>query len=137
MKKNYYLFVFIIFSLLIIFLFALNIFLPKENYPGYQIIDYKLRGKSHHLLVADTSVKWEKGLMNYKKLKGVDGMIFIFPDKRIRNFWNKNTYLDLDIYWLNDDQVVGKTFLPSIKKNKDIIIVTSPEMVNKVIELVK
>ena len=37
-------------------------------------------------------------------------MIFIFPDKERQTFWNKNTYLDLDIYWMNDDKVVGKSF---------------------------
>lgn len=72
-----------------------------------------------------------------KELKGADGMIFIFPNKKMRTFWNENTYLDLDIYWLNDDKVVGKDFLPSITETKEPLIVDSKRSVNKVIEIVR
>lgn len=72
---------------------------------------------------------------NKKELKNADGMIFIFPDKKTRTFWNKNTYLNLDVYWLDDEKVVGKSFLPSILKSKEIITINSSGKVNKVIEL--
>ena len=91
-------------------------------------------------MTAKTTAEWEKGLMFYKsksELKGADGMIFIFPNKQYQNFWNENTYLDLDIYWLVDDRVVGKVYLPSITKTKDVFTVDSPEVVNRVIEIVK
>ncbi len=72
-----------------------------------------------------------------KELKGADGMIFIFSNKELRSFWNKNTYLDLDIYWLDDNRVVGNSFLPSIFKSKEVIVVESKAKVNKVVELVR
>lgn len=78
--------------------------------------------------------------MNYrdkKELKGADGMMFIFPDKDYRTFWNMNTYLDLDVYWIDGDRVVGKDYLPSILKSKEIITVESRVKVNKVIEIVR
>jgi len=74
--------------------------------------------------------------MFYKKPVDFDGMIFIFPDKDYRTFWNKNTYLDLDVYWLNDDKVVGKSFLPSILKSKKVVTVGSGEEVNRVVEII-
>jgi len=137
MKKIHYFFIFIIFSLLIVLFFILNFILPKKNYPGYEIISYQRQRKKYQLLVADTPVKWERGLMYYKKLKGVDGMIFIFPDKKIRRFWNKNTYLDLDIYWLDDNRVVGKDYLPSIIKTKEPFTISSKGKVNKVVEIIR
>jgi len=72
-----------------------------------------------------------------KELKGADGMIFIFPNKEIRSFWNENTYLDLDVYWLDDDRVVGKDYLPSILKTKEPYTINSKEEVDKVIEIIK
>ena len=75
--------------------------------------------------------------MFYKKPVDFDGMIFIFPDKQIRNFWNKNTYLDLDIYWSKDNKIVGKSFLLSILKSKTIVTVNSKEKVDRVVELIK
>ena len=74
---------------------------------------------------------------NKKELKGADGMIFIFPEKEYRTFWNKNTYLDLDIYWLDNDSVVGKDYLPNILKTKKIFTVDSGKEVNKVVEIVR
>lgn len=136
MKKIYYVLIFGFLPSLIIVLFALNIFLPKKIYLGYETTNYQLEGRIYKLLVADTPEKWERGLMNFRKLEGVSGMIFLFPDKKIRHFWNKNTYLDLDVYWLDDDKVKGKSFLPSIEKSKKIIVISSPAKVNKVVEIV-
>lgn len=98
-------------------------------------ITYKLEGKSYRLLVADEPGEWERGLSQITKLENADGIIFIFPDKEYRNFWNKNTHLDLDIYWLDEDKVVGKSSLPSIEKSKKTVSVYSSKKVNKVIEI--
>lgn len=98
-------------------------------------VEYKINNKTYKLLKAETSLQWEKGLMYYRKLDNADGMIFLFKDKQYRNFWNKNTLMDLDIFWLDDDRITGQSFLPSIEKSKNIVIVTSPEKVNKVVEL--
>ena len=75
--------------------------------------------------------------MFYKKPVNFDGMIFIFPEKQMRTFWNKNTYMDLDIYWLNDEKVVNKSYLPSILKSKEIVTVNSEEKINRVVEIIK
>jgi len=74
--------------------------------------------------------------MNIKKLNNADGMMFIFKDKKFRTFWNKNTYFDLDVYWILDEKVIGKSYLPSIEKTKELIYVNSPAPVNKVVEIV-
>ncbi len=127
----------IIIPILLIFLVFLIYFLSNRN---NSLINYKLNNKTYKLLTAKNSSEWQKGLMFYKnksELKGADGMIFIFPDKQIRSFWNKNTYLDLDLYWINDEEVVGKSFLPSINKSKETTTVSSPKIVNKVVEIVQ
>jgi len=119
--------------ILFIALFLYFSFTKKSAY-----IEYKLNNKTYKLLTAKNSSEWERGLMFYKnkkELKNADGMIFIFPDKKTRTFWNKNTYLNLDVYWLDDEKVVGKSFLPSILKSKEIITINSSGKVNKVIEL--
>lgn len=75
--------------------------------------------------------------MNYRKPVDFDGMLFILPNKNIQTFWNENTYMDLNLYWLDDDRVVGVSFLPSIEVSKGIVYVSSPKPANKVIELIK
>jgi uncharacterized membrane protein (UPF0127 family) len=116
-------------------LYKLNKLKPSSTFYT-QIID----GKIYHLLQARTPSEWAKGLMYYKdkdELKGADGMIFIFPVKTAQMFWNKNTYLDLDLYWLDGEMVVGKSYLPSILRTKQPYIVKSPSEVDRVVELIK
>lgn len=98
---------------------------------------FKINNKDYCLLTADNQKEWARGLMFYKKPTNFDGMIFLFPNKETKSFWNKNTYVDLDIYWMNDDKIVGKSFLPSILNTKEVIFVESTEKVNRVVEIIK
>jgi gamma-polyglutamate biosynthesis protein CapA len=116
--------------------FYLNNNFQIENM-SERLVPYELENKIYLLREAKTSEEWQKGLMFVKKPVDYDGMIFIFPDKQIRSFWNKNTFLDLNIYWLDDDKIVGKEELPSIIKTKTVKVITSPLPVNKVVEIIK
>lgn len=120
---------------LVLLLGVFTVFNKKQVSNNKEIITYVLNNKTYKLYTAKNPIEWETGLMYYRKLDGVDGMIFIFPDKQIRSFWNKNTFMDLDLYWLSDDSVIGKSLLPSIEKSKEIVIVSSPDKANKVIEI--
>ncbi len=100
-------------------------------------ISYKLEDKIYKLRTAKTPGEWEQGLMYVTKPAGYDGMIFMFPDKDYRTFWNKNTLVDLTIYWMDNDRIVQKDALPSITKSEKIVTVGSPEKVNTIIEIIK
>ncbi len=88
------------------------------------------------LLVADTPEKHERGLMHRRSLVGYDGMVFLYKDKAVRHFWNKNTYLELYVYWIEGDKLVGKSYLPPEDK-AGTVIVSSPKPVDTVVELLK
>ena len=116
--------------------FYLNNNFQIENI-SERLVPYELDKKIYLLRGAKTSEEWQKGLMFVKKPVDYDGMIFIFPDKQIRSFWNKNTFVDLEVYWLDDDKIIGKEELPSIIKTKTVKVITSPLPVNKVVEIIK
>jgi len=115
--------------------FYLNNNFQIENM-SERLIPYELENKIYLLREAKTPGEWQKGLMFVKKPVDYDGMIFIFPDKQIRTFWNQNTFLDLEVYWLDDDKIIGKDKLESIEKTKMIKTIQSPGPINKVIELI-
>lgn len=111
---------------------------PEILWDDYTVIEYELENRRLKLVVADSPEKWQKGLMYVRKpVQGFDGMIFRFPKKEKRTFWNKNTFEDLDIYWLDGEGITGKDMLPSIEKTGQIVVVSSDEPADTVIEVVK
>jgi uncharacterized membrane protein (UPF0127 family) len=53
--------------------------------------------------VADTPAALAHGLMYRKDLPPDEGMLFKFPSTREANFWGKNTYIPLDIAFIDKD----------------------------------
>lgn len=51
--------------------------------------------------VADDEYERETGLMYRKKMKDNQAMLFIFPDEQVRYFYMKNTYLPLDVIFID------------------------------------
>jgi uncharacterized membrane protein (UPF0127 family) len=43
------------------------------------------------------------GLMYRRKLGEDEGMLFVFPDEQERSFWMKNTYVELDMIFLDSN----------------------------------
>jgi len=43
------------------------------------------------------------GLMYRKQMAANEGMLFIFPREAMRSFWMKNTYLELDMIFIDKD----------------------------------
>lgn len=109
--------------------------LSVNHWEGYNSQDLYIEGKQYHVLVADTPARQELGLMFVTELEGYDGMVFYFPDSSVKAFWNKNTLIDLNIIWMNDDTVIGKEKLPSIYKTGNPKTISSPGAVNTVVEL--
>ncbi len=53
--------------------------------------------------MADTPAALAHGLMYRKDLPDNEGMLFKFPSIREANFWGKNTYIPLDIAFIDKD----------------------------------
>jgi len=109
------------------------------DFSDYKMQTFKLSNlETLKLLVADTPIKWERGLMYVRSkqdIGGKDGMLFTFPESAPRMFWNKNTVTDLTLIWMNQGKEIGRSNLPSIEKSKEIVTVSSPSEADTVIEL--
>jgi len=91
-------------------------------------------GKNYVLYTARTALEKTRGLSGITELKGADGMVFFFSSGSKPTFWNKETHLDLELIWMNGNEIVGRDFLPSEDK-EGLITKPAPAGINKVVEL--
>ena len=83
--------------------------------------------------IADNEKKRSYGLMNRKDMKPNSGMLFIWKDSQIRNFWMKNTHFNLDLFFLNEQGEIIEIFKNA--KAFDETNIKSQNKVNFVVEL--
>ncbi|MBI2414894.1 DUF192 domain-containing protein [candidate division WWE3 bacterium] len=74
----------------------------KDN----QIKSVRVGGKEVMVEIASTQAQLAKGLMFRKELGENSGMLFIFPKSGTHSFWMANTYIPLDIIWLNENKEI-------------------------------
>jgi uncharacterized protein len=74
-----------------------------------QVVFETANGKSEFVLeVADTPAKQAKGLMYRKALAKNGGMIFIKQTDQVERFWMRNTFVSLDMLFVDaEKKVVG------------------------------
>ena len=56
--------------------------------------------------LAQTPAEWQMGLSKRTSLDKDSGMLFIFPIVDQYQFWMKDTYMPLDIVWINESNYV-------------------------------
>ena len=74
-----------------------------------------------------------KGLMYRESLKQNHGMLFVFPFSRPQSFWMKNTYIPLDIVFLDENGEIVGIHLNAKPESEESI--ESPAPAQYVIEL--
>lgn len=96
---------------------------------------YTLGGKTYTLLAARTKDEHNLGLSRIRSNHNFDGMIFYFDPPAQVAFWNKDTFLGLELIWLNSGAIIDRTDLPNMEK-AGLVIKTSPGAVTEVIEII-
>ena len=71
--------------------------------------------------------------MNREKIETNEGMLFIWEDSKIREFWMKNTYFNLDLFFVNKYGVIVEIFKNAKAFDEKKII--SKEKVKFVLEM--
>ena len=95
-------------SILGIFLIIVS---PKIIFGNLQVPEFKKivceitinnkENKKIYVEIADTENKRSYGLMNREEIMIDNGMLFIWDKSEKRNFWMKNTLLNLDLFFIN------------------------------------
>lgn len=118
----------IILSLIILFLFLFNIKKPFPKEVKVTIKDY-----NYYLEIAKTPKERQIGLSNRQSLCLNCGMLFIFPRQKVYTFWMKNTFIPLDMIWLNKDFKIVK--IATVLETNSEKLYANKEKAKYVIEL--
>jgi len=65
-----------------------------------------VHGEKIYVEVVDTFETRTKGLMGRELLSEDEGMLFIFPENKIRTFWMKNMKISIDIIFIDEKQSI-------------------------------
>jgi uncharacterized membrane protein (UPF0127 family) len=66
--------------------------------------------------IADNEFEEELGLMYRKQMDENKGMLFIFTNPQIQTFWMRNTFIPLDMIFVNPDKIIV-----TIQKNTKVL----------------
>jgi uncharacterized membrane protein (UPF0127 family) len=78
--------------------------------------------------IADTPEKRAKGLMFRNHLPEMAGMLFLFDEAGPRSFWMKNTFISLDILYINADKSVVQIYENTQVKSTQSLICEKPAL---------
>lgn len=92
-------------------------------------------GKIHrfNVRIANNDQTREKGLMGVKTLPEDQGMLFVFDDATLAQFWMKDTLIPLDMVFIDGMGVVSSVY--SKAKPLDLSVISSKEPVKAVLEI--
>ena len=97
----------IVFLFLLLFLRLRNNFSDLRSFSDHSIIAWQLENQPLKVELVNTPASITQGLSGRTGLDGIDGMLFVFDQPAIRNFWMKGMAMPIDIIWLYQGKVVG------------------------------
>ena len=113
-------------------LIFLTSFLFKNTYGYEKALIFIDLNKTFIVETAITEIQKKRGLMFREKFKNTNGMILIYKIPQIVTIWMKNTLMDLDIIFINNEKKII-----SIKHGKklNIDLISSQKPVIAVLEI--
>ena len=127
----------IILGIFLNIIFTKNLFaslhVPEFKKMVCEITINKKENKKLYLEIADTEKKRSYGLMNREEIKPDNGMLFIWKNSKKRNFWMKNTLLNLDLFFINRKGTIVEIYRNA--KALDQKNISSNEKVSFVLEM--
>lgn len=130
---------FLISAIIILFLFSIIIYQKYQKITGENAVTIFTGAGSVKINIeyADTLGKLNNGLMDRISMPKNSGMLFIFPDEKIREFWMKDTLIPLEIMFISTKGRINEviTMEPCAPNALTCTIYTSKEPARFAIEV--
>lgn len=126
----------VLIGLLVIFLvivFFVSSEKGRRNFWGNEIREVRIGENIFQAEIVNTPAERSQGLSGREELCENCAILFIFNEKGLHSFWMKEMNFDLDMIWIDENEVVHIAKNASHKKELEII---KPEReANKVLEI--
>jgi uncharacterized membrane protein (UPF0127 family) len=99
---------------------------PFTEHAELSINNGDLRLADFDIEIAETPEKQETGLMYRKKMAPNQGMLFVYDYAQPMSFWMKNTYLPLDMIFIDSDKKIVQISKDTVPYSEDQIICFKP-----------
>jgi uncharacterized membrane protein (UPF0127 family) len=96
----------ILISFFFVILGAFGFFFRNYSFYGNKLETVEIGGNKFRVEIVDTPSKTSKGLGEREKICEKCGMLFEFQEKKRYSFWMKGMKFDLDIIWIDGNEVV-------------------------------
>lgn len=134
-----YFFVFIFVGLLAGFLgvtfFISSWFLENErkDLEKNEIVEIRIGKNIFQAEIAATPAKRSQGLSNRKELCENCAMLFLFEGKGLHSFWMKEMNFDLDMIWIDKNEIVY--MVKNVSKKKEFEVIKPEYKADKILEI--
>lgn len=78
--------------------------------------------------IADNSQKTAQGLMFRSSMPQNAGMLFLMPREEVQGFWMRNTYIPLDMIFVNSNKEIVTIHANTTPMNENSYISTAPAL---------
>ena len=112
--------VLVLIFIVFIFVFSVLVYRTIDNNDGTVTID--VNGILVNAVIADDDVDRARGLSFIEELPFNEGMLFVFENEGRHSFWMKDTYISLDIIWLDKDKRVVHIEKNTTPENEESLI---------------
>jgi hypothetical protein len=135
-SKNIYFALAFLIVIIVIVIILTSFFSIYSNYPAITKGKVIINGKTISVEVAKTPEELALGLSGREKLKENQGMLFVFKERRYRDFWMDGMKIPLDIIWIDDGTIIDITKNAAVPiDSSNIPIFHSKREVNYVLEV--
>lgn len=123
--------------LAVFIILSIFFYVPKISYAeGIIPLSILSKDEKRHdfqVLVAKDSISQARGLMFKKKISDDFGMLFDFGEEKEVKMWMKNTYISLDMLFINDLKEI--VFIVKETEPLSLKIISAPKKVRYVLEI--
>jgi len=120
---------------LVVAFFVIDKFSYRKNryFKEDEIAEISIGGNFFQAEIATTPAKRSQGLSGRKDLCESCAMLFVFNEKGMHSFWMKKMKFNLDIIWIDKNEIVY--IVKKVSKKKEFEIIKPEHEADKILEI--